>query len=195
MKWDARLPVKFKPVQLLGFRVSGFRGVRGSDAIALEDFRHRSIFIGPNNAGKSTLFRFILQLAEQCAAVAGDVLGAVHIPSTFSIHSFWQQERAGSLEAVLTFSSPGLKHDEEARAGDAVFTRQGVWKLQVVVGPAEDLQMAEPTWKFYAAPLVWHANAWHPSMKLAGEPTYYVEPNKYEAAGGGGIAAKTANAV
>ena len=46
-------------MKLKSISLKGYRGIPDDPELVLKDFAHRNIFIGPNNSGKSTIFRFL----------------------------------------------------------------------------------------------------------------------------------------
>jgi hypothetical protein len=123
------------PIQLRALELSGFRGISDApgEQLRLEGFGHRNIFIGQNNAGKSTVFNWLLFVVQQLRGIGDEPLHFVQNVSS-DPGWFWQQNERVKLQAVLTFTSP---EPEYVRPLDlpprTELIQNGEWQLGISV--------------------------------------------------------------
>lgn len=139
------------PLQLKELTISGYRGV--SNAVGKElrvcDLASRNIFIGQNNGGKSTVYRFLLLASKHLAGQGNHFPYATSV--TFDPNLFWQQHEDVAPSAVLTFNSPGPDYArvEQLGAGGAI-VRENKWRLSIHILPVGGRQAS-----FFACPQAW----------------------------------------
>src|SRR4051812_36507711 len=97
-----------KPMTLRHLTISGYRGISNTPGqeLCLPELSFRNVFIGQNNGGKSTAYRFLLLAAHHLAAM-GNSFPYQQALQPFDPNLFWQQNEEMEPWGILTFSSPG----------------------------------------------------------------------------------------
>jgi len=121
-----------KSLQLKHLTISGYRGVSNAvgQELQLGDLSFRNVFIGQNNGGKSTVYRFLLEAVQHLAGMGTTFQqGGV---GQGDQNLFWQQNDQCEARGVLTFTSPGedFARVEQPVPGGAV-VRNGEWRMSV----------------------------------------------------------------
>jgi hypothetical protein len=129
--------------------ISGYRGISNApdEELKLTDLGARNVFIGQNNGGKSTVYRFLL-LAVQHLVGLGDsfphnaislpiltlaaTLADPHRADALADPTLFWKHKATEAAGTLVFTSPGedFARVEESGLGGGL-VRQGEWRLSV----------------------------------------------------------------
>jgi hypothetical protein len=149
--------------------LSGYRSIEPSKPVVLADLGHINVFIGPNNCGKSSIFRFLQTLALLTGR------GTFSLQSTLSADVvddswWWAQARGHSIEALLVFSGqPTYDLDPKlpGRLDDGAR-----WKLKVRLTPTE-----KGACSLVVAPQLWIHDEWRDLVSFDGIRTTHLNAN------------------
>ncbi|MFS0765679.1 ATP-dependent nuclease [Peribacillus phoenicis] len=78
-------------------RLKGWRSYSDSEEVVLKDLKHINIIIGPNNSGKSNIFKYLYYLRNDCVEHKKDKLSNIkydnynNIPRSFPIENTWAE--------------------------------------------------------------------------------------------------------
>jgi predicted ATPase len=126
--------VAARPMTLKHMTISGYRGISDTPGqeLHLTDLACRNVFIGQNNGGKSTAFRFLLQVVNRVAIMGNSFPDLQPQLTPIDPNMFWQQNVEAEPLGVLTFSSPGpdFGRVEQPGVGGAI-VRDNEWRLSI----------------------------------------------------------------
>jgi hypothetical protein len=122
-------------MKLHSLKISGFMGFSPDTPLILPKFSHINVLTGPNNSGKSSVFRFLRHIRSIASQFKEDNVREIS-GSSFSIdeHMHWQRDKTVPIKGVLTFLSEELDKslpkevwDTEERCGvELWFERKSV---------------------------------------------------------------------
>ncbi len=87
-------------MKLKSITLYGFYGFTFEHGITIENFEHRNIFIGPNNSGKSTVFRFLHLLKASIETTKFELF----IDEPIDHAWWWQHDTSKTITATVIFT-------------------------------------------------------------------------------------------
>lgn len=112
-------------MKLHSLKISGFMGFSPDAPLLLPKFGHLNVLTGPNNSGKSSVFRFLRHIQSIASQFKKDDVREIS-GSSFTIveHMHWQRDKTVPIKGTLTFLSnefetsfPKAVWDSEERCG------------------------------------------------------------------------------
>jgi len=141
--------------------LSGYRSIEPTRDMCLDGFGHINVFIGPNNCGKSSVFRFIQTLALITARENFKL--ASHLASDIVDSSWWWgQTPSHSIKALITFrGQPNCSLDKKLPGR---FSDGSVWKVKIDLIPQK-----QGGCSLIIAPQLWLNDKWHDLISCQGK--------------------------
>jgi hypothetical protein len=140
--------------------LKGYCGIPSDLGLELMDFGHRNVFIGPNNSGKSTVFRFLHHLRTKIDSLQANL---VPIEDEIDESWWWQHEATAGISAAIVLSDDDLfpKIDPSL---EGKFVVDGEWQVEVLLKPCEGGKC-----RLIVAPRVYLAGHWQPIIRQGSE--------------------------
>lgn len=157
-------------VRLLRASLEGYRSAgRGTAAFQLDRLGAKNILIGPNNVGKSTLFRFW----QTTATLMGEKNALVHQITAEQFDDSWWRNRQTSQPITATLEVEGLPAMAVPPAAPGTFVQDGVSRVQVVLR-----SRPKRTAEIIVSPEVYVADRWMPIIGYAHDSPSITHLNK-----------------
>ena len=113
--------------------ITGYQPIRHDRPLTLEKLGQRNIFIGPNNAGKSTLFRFLRSITRFPSNDIIERLG----PPVVEPNWWWQSEQTDPIVARVTMTGKAI-HRSSLPEGSPQLESEDTWHIKAVIHPPDD---------------------------------------------------------
>ena len=118
-------------MQIDAIEINGFQAIAPGSPVRLDEFRTRNIFVGPNNAGKSILFRCINLIRTAIldwdieASVADKAsLGFFRLPGSYGSDLWWQHlTEVGEITARIELSLEPFETEPYTVSGEFQFLK------------------------------------------------------------------------
>jgi hypothetical protein len=146
--------MKLKSISLKGYR--GIPNIPKDPGLEIKDFGHRNIFIGPNNSGKSTIFRFLHYLKSSVEAFESDLHT---IQKDIDQSWWWRHEASVAVSASIAFAIDSTTPEIASPLLDN-FIVDNEWQLEVLLKAYGDDGCI-----LMAAPRVYLEGQWYPIVK------------------------------
>jgi hypothetical protein len=143
-------------MKLKAISLKGYRGIPGDPELVIEDFDHRNIFIGPNNSGKSTVFRFLHYLKSSIESFESDLYA---IQEDIDESWWWRHETSIEITASIVFAESSVISEIDSSLLDK-FVVGNEWQLEVLLRAYEDGRCI-----LIATPRVYLEDQWYPIVK------------------------------
>ena len=153
-------------MRLEGISIAGYRSIEPSKPLVVDGLGHANVFIGPNNCGKSCVFRFLQTLTV--------LIGR----SNFSLHTdlppesvddswWWAQCPSHTIESTLTFVGQPEYELGSGLPGRLDDGQQ--WKLRVSLVPT-----LKGGCGLVVAPQLWIDGSWRDLVQFDGKQTKHL---------------------
>jgi len=141
--------------------LSGYRSIEPTTPLVLDEFGHINLFIGANNCGKSSLFRFI---QTSCGLIQGNKfeLFSNLQRNTVDESWWWDQSPRHNIDGLLTIE--GQPECELNTKLPGRFDDGKQWKLRIRLIPT-----AKGGCGLVIAPQVWLHSEWHDLVQFDGK--------------------------
>lgn len=151
-------------MHLKSIRLNGFLGIPfdSDSALRIDDFGRRTILIGPNNAGKSILLRFLLLLRDTATDAKRHPTVPKPAHSRFGPSHFWNQQTAEPISAEIAFA-----HDRETwpLVAGIDLIHDGEMRLRA------EVRLAGTDPSIQLTPLAFCNHKWKELYRTVGEPS------------------------
>lgn len=161
-------------MRLKSISLKGYCGIPSDPGLELVDFGHRNIFIGPNNSGKSTVFRFLHYLRTKIGSLQTDL---VPIEDELDESWWWQHEASAGISAIIVLSDDDLIRTIDP-ALEGKFLVGGEWQVEVLLEHCEGDKC-----RLIVVPRVNLEGHWQPVIKKdneeSGKPMHLNKKGEY----------------
>lgn len=142
--------------------LKGYRGISNDPGLEMGDFGHCNVFIGPNNSGKSTIFRFLHYLRTSIGSLKDNLYTT---QSEQNDSWWWSHNTDTDISALITFCIESGVPGVTASLPDR-FVNNGMSQVEVTLGTCGDGGCL-----LIVAPRVHINGRWCPVIKRADEST------------------------
>jgi hypothetical protein len=160
-------------MRLKSISLRGYRGVPNDPELVLGEFDHRNIFIGPNNSGKSTVFRFLHYLKSSIESFETD-LYLVH--ESIDESWWWRHQTSTDIMASITLTAGSVGSEIDSPLLDE-FVVDNEWQLEVLLRACENGKSI-----LIVAPKLNRGGQWFPVVKQdkgANKPMHLNKEGEY----------------
>lgn len=154
-------------MRIESIELSGYRSIAPGKPISLSEFGHINVFIGPNNCGKSSVFRFLQTLS---LLIARDQFSISTTLTTIDDSWWWTQNTTHPIDALITFGGkPEYELDDKLPGR---LDNGGQWKLRVRLVPSGNGRCF-----LIIAPQLWIKDSWRDLISVQGRRIIHLNGN------------------
>lgn len=117
-------------MRLKAISLKGYRGIPNDPGLVIEEFGHRNVFIGPNNSGKSTVFRFLHYLKSSVKGDESPEFKLYQEQGELDQSWWWRYDTSTETSASIVFAGVPAEHGIDSSSIDK-FVVNDQWRLEV----------------------------------------------------------------